>query len=127
MKEKDLKHLNREELLELLLVQTKENEKLSQKLKEAEEQLAERRIKIENCGTLAQAVAEINGIMEAAQKTAEQYLENISMLENETREKCRKILEDAEYEAGIIRKSKKKDAVANAILEEIRDFVDEKQ
>ena len=126
MKEKELKYLSREELLELLLVQTKENEKLRQKLEKAEAELSERRIKIEKSGTLAEAVVGINGVMEAAQAAAQQYLDNAVRIEEETREKCRKILEDAEYEAVILKKKKSPDDVTSEIVKEICDFVEKK-
>lgn len=126
MKEKDLRHLSREELLELLLVQTRETEKLEKKLREAEAELAERRINLEKSGSLADASARINGLFKAAENTAKQYLENISAMKEETREKCRKILEDAAYEAERIRKGKPGDAVTKALLDEIKDFINEK-
>lgn len=123
MKEKELRHLSREELLELLLVQTRETEKLEKQLEKAEAELAERKINIETSGSLAEASMRINGVFKAAENAAKQYLENIVSMENETREKCRKILEDAEYEAQRIRKGKPKDDVTNAILDEIHDFI----
>ena len=69
----------------------------------------------------------INGVFKAAENAAKQYLENIVLLENETREKCRKILEDAEYEAERIRKGKPKDSVTEAILGEVKDFINKKE
>lgn len=127
MKEKELKRLSREELLELLLVQTRETERLEKRLSEAEAELSERRINIEKSGSLAEASMRINGVFKAAENAAKQYLENIVLLENETREKCRKILEDAEYEAERIRKGKPKDSVTEAILGEVKDFINKKE
>ena len=96
MKEKDLKRLSREELLELLLIQTKESERLEKELEKAKTELENRRIDIEQAGTLADASVRINGVFKATEAAAKQYLENIVRMEKETREKCRKILEDAE-------------------------------
>lgn len=95
MTDKELKKLSRAELLELLLIQTKENEKLRERLKKREEKLNERRIKIEQAGSLAEAVLAVNKVMEAAQEAANQYLENIAALEAETKEKCEKLLAEA--------------------------------
>lgn len=95
MTEKELKKLNRAELLELLLIQTKENEKLRERLKKREEKLADRRIKIEQAGSLAEAVLAVNKVMEAAQEAAQQYLDNIAAMEAETKEKCEKLLAEA--------------------------------
>ncbi|MBQ6877034.1 MAG: hypothetical protein IJO22_01360 [Oscillospiraceae bacterium] len=127
MKEKDLRHLSREELLELLLIQTKETERLEKKLEEVETELNERRIGIEKSGSLAEASVRINGVFKAAEAAAKQYLENIAMMKKETREKCKKILEDAEYEAERIRKGKPADAVTKALLDEMKDFINEKE
>ena len=127
MKEKDLRHLSREELLELLLIQTKETERLEKKLEEVETELNERRIGIEKSGSLAEASVRINGVFKAAEAAAKQYLENIAMMKKETIEKCKKILEDAEYEAERIRKGKPADAVTKALLDEMKDFINEKE
>ena len=47
MDEKELRKLNRTELLELLLIQTRKNEKLRKKIQKLEAELSERRINIE--------------------------------------------------------------------------------
>lgn len=99
MTEKELKRLNRVELLELLLIQTRETERLRMMLETAQQKLENREIQIGKCGTLAEATLVVNGVLEAAQATADHYLENIARMERETREKCRKMLEEAEAEA----------------------------
>lgn len=99
MTDKELKRLSRAELLELLLVQTKEVERLRKELKQTRLQLEDRRLRIENAGNLAQAVLEINGVMEAAQAAAEQYLENIAAMEEVTKQKCEQLLQAAAQEA----------------------------
>ena len=104
MTQKELKRLSRSELLELLLIQTKENERLMDKLAEAEALLYRRELKISQAGDLAHAVLEVNGIMEAAQAAAQQYLDNIAAMEQDTKEKCRAMLEKAEKEAQEIRR-----------------------
>ena len=95
MSEKELKKLNRAELLELLLVQTRETERLRSKLAKAEKQLSDRQLQVEKAGDLAQAVLEINGVMEAAQAAARQYLDNIVRMEQETKQRCEKMLRAA--------------------------------
>lgn len=103
MTEKELKRLSRSELLELLLVQTREREKLEQRLEEAEQQLADRQIRLEKAGDIAHAVLEINGVMDAAQAAARQYLENMEQLELQTRQRCEQMLQEACREADAIR------------------------
>lgn len=103
MTDKELKRLSRSELLELLLIQTREREQLEQRLAEAEQKLADRQIRLEKAGDIAHAALEINGVMEAAQAAARQYLESVERLEKETRQRCEQMLIRARLEAVEIR------------------------
>lgn len=110
MTDKEMKRLNRAELLELLLVQTKEVERLRKELNETRKQLEDRQLRIKAAGNLAQAVLDVNGVMEAAQAAAQQYLENIAAMEEETRRKCEHMLRLAAQEAQKLRDSSAHDA-----------------
>lgn len=77
MTEKELRHLNRTEILALLLAQMEENAALKKRIGELETELAERKIAIDNAGSIAEAALALNGVFEAAQAAADQYLENI--------------------------------------------------
>ena len=99
MKEKELKRLSRSELLELLLEQTRERERLEKRLEEAERKLEDRQLQLEKAGDIAQAALAINGVMEAAQAAARQYLENIERMERTTRQRCDEMLIKASLEA----------------------------
>lgn len=85
MEDKKLKRLNRAELLELLVFQTKETERLQERVKELEAQLADKQLRVKEAGNLAQAVLEVNRVIEAAQAAADQYLENAARMEQEAR------------------------------------------
>lgn len=74
MTEKDLKKLNRYQLLELLIVQTDRAEKLQVKLEEAEKQLKDRNVKMETLGSLAEASLQLGGVFQAAQEAADLYI-----------------------------------------------------
>lgn len=80
MTEKELKKLRREELLEMLIVQSKRAEELEQQLAQARAQLESRGIALEEAGSIAEAAFRLNGVYEAAQAAAQQYLENIQSL-----------------------------------------------
>lgn len=99
MTDKKLKKLSRQELLELLLEQTREVERLRGELEKAEAVIEERRIKVDSSGSIAEAALKINEVMEAAQAAAAQYLENIEMMEKEAEAKCRRLIEEARAEA----------------------------
>lgn len=85
--EKELRKLSRIELLQLLVHQTKEVEKLREQLEIAENKLKEKEILLSEAGNIAEAALKINNVMEAAQAAADQYLQNIAQLEKRYKEK----------------------------------------
>ena len=119
MKQKELKRLTRAELLEMLLAQTQESERLRERLEVAQAQLADRELKLSRSGDLAQAAMAVNGVMEAAQAAAQQYLDNIrrmereaaeikentERMEREAQERCEKLLADARKQADRIKRT----------------------
>lgn len=98
MTDKDLKKLGRTELLEMLIDQISENEKIRAELDAAKEELNSKQIKINNAGSLAEASLYLNGVFAAAQAAADQYLENI----RNTESYCKRIQADAEKHAADI-------------------------
>lgn len=99
MTDKELQKLKRVELLEILVEQGKEIEKLRAEKAVLEDKLRDRAICIDKAGTIAEASFQLNGVFEAAHAAAAQYLENIQYLserqenvcaqmERESREKC---------------------------------------
>lgn len=114
MKDKALRRLSRADLLELLIERTRENDQMAARLREVEQQLQsanrkleERRIAIDNAGSIAEAALQVNGMIDAAQRTASQYIENIERmqkeqtqtclrLESESRERADRLVADAE-------------------------------
>lgn len=77
MTDRELKRLRRSELLELLIEQTKETNRLKKELKEAQEQLNNRQIIIGQSGSIAEAALRLNDVFQAADRAAQQFLENI--------------------------------------------------
>lgn len=80
MTERELRKMSRAELLELLLDERRENEVLREKLKKALTALSDRQIALTEAGSIAEAALRINGVFEAAQAAADQYLENVRRL-----------------------------------------------
>lgn len=83
MTDKELRRLSRRELLELLLAQSKEVRRLQKELIKTKQQLADRKIEIEKAGSIAEAALRLNGVFEAAEQAAAQYLENVQRLSEE--------------------------------------------
>lgn len=85
MTDRELKRLSRAELLEMLLAQIEENKALKEQLQETRDALEDRQIVIEKAGTMAEAALQLNGVFEAADRAARQYLENIRRKARESR------------------------------------------
>jgi len=77
--EKELRKLNRYQLLELLVMETEQNQKLRAELELAQQQLQQRHLQMAELGSLAEAALQLNGVFEAAQRAADDYLEGARM------------------------------------------------
>lgn len=76
MTEKELRKLNRTELLEMLIAQSKRLSRVEE-LSAAQKELERRKIAITTSGSLAEAALKLNGIFEAADQAAAQYLDSL--------------------------------------------------
>ena len=77
MTNQQLKRLNRSKLLQMLLEIERENETLRARNKELEEKMRKRELQLAESGSIAEAALKLNGIFEAAQKAADQYVYNV--------------------------------------------------
>lgn len=98
--DKRIKGMNRKELLELLVAQMEENEVLQQRLDQAEAELENRRITLENCGSIAEAALVLNGVFRDAENAIQQYRESAQA---DARKKADAILAEAEEYSRTIR------------------------
>ena len=96
MTEKELKKLGRGELIELLLVQKKENDQLQLEFEKAKEQLANRKLVLDRAGSIAEASLQLTDIFQAAQESCSLYMENIEQLSIRQEEICAKMQQDCE-------------------------------
>ena len=80
MTDKRLMKLSRGELLELMLEQSREIDRLHEELEETKAALAERNLRIESCGSIADAAVEVNELFRSAQRAADMYLLNIQRI-----------------------------------------------
>ena len=97
MTDKELKRLSRGELLEMLIQQSKELERLRKQLDAAESALQNREIATTNAGSIAEAALQLNGVFTAAQDACQQYMENICHLSQNQERICAQ--RDAESQA----------------------------
>lgn len=110
MTDQELRKLGRGDLLQMLLEQSRENQRLQEELDAAKAALADRSIKLNEAGSIAEASLRLNGIFEAAQLACQQYTDNIKELsqrqeaicsqrEQESQEQAAKLVADAEKRA----------------------------
>ncbi len=101
--EKDLKKLNRYQLLELLVVQTERADKLQARLDEAQQQLSNRDLKISSLGSIAEASLQLGDVFQAAQTAADMYLDaakkHAEEIEEAAHKKAAEILAQAQAQA----------------------------
>lgn len=71
---KELRKLSRADLLEMLLQQSRQMQLLEKERTELREKLNEQNLEIQNSGSLAEAALRLNGVFQAADQAAEQYL-----------------------------------------------------
>ena len=72
-----LRKLNKLQLLELLAQQERELASLRASLAERDEELERRPLMLQEAGSIAEAALKLNGVFEAAQRAADQYLDSI--------------------------------------------------
>ena len=108
MTEKDLRKLNRYQLLELLIIQTERADKLQEQLELTEKQLEEQDIKISALGSIADASLELEGIFESAQNAADTYIKEAKKraeaIENAAKKRATLLLAQAKLEARKIKR-----------------------
>ena len=77
MTDKDLRRLSRAELLDILYEQRKRYEDSLAENQALRQQLEDRTLRIASAGSIAEAAIQVNGVFEAAQAAADQYLASV--------------------------------------------------
>ncbi len=94
MTDKELRKLNRAELLEMLLAQSKENESLKTQVEELTQKVEDRTLAMRDIGSIAEAAIAVNGVFTAAQNAADQYLATVMEMNKGTEKKCRDMIDN---------------------------------
>ena len=77
MAERELRRMNRMELIEIIYALKQHEEELEQQNANLRQQLADRTLRLEQVGSIAEAALSLNRVFEAAQAAADQYLESV--------------------------------------------------
>ena len=125
MTDKEFKRLSRAQLIEIIYQLQLQIDKLDEEKQELESELKDKRLRLSNAGNIAEAALEINDCFCSAQNAAEQYLNEIKAIREETEAERQRILSDAQAEAAAIIAGAKKtngdyDSATEAVLKEYR-------
>ena len=106
MTDKELRRLSRAELIDLLFELQTQNEALAAQNQNLAAQLKNRQLEMSEAGSIAEAALRVNGVFEAAQAAADQYLlcakESLAVAERrlaEAKRQADEIVQEAELQA----------------------------
>ena len=77
MTDRELRRLSRMELIDIIYELQKQKEAADEKMEQLQEKLNQRELRITKAGSIAEAAMGLNGVFEAAQAAADQYLRSI--------------------------------------------------
>lgn len=125
MTDKEFKRLSRAQLIDIIYQLQLQIDKLNEEKQALEIELANKRVRLSNAGNIAEAALEINDCFRSAQNAAEQYLNEIKAIREETEAERQRILAAAQAEAEAIIAGAKKtqgdyDSAIEAILTEFQ-------
>ncbi len=124
MANNDLKKLSRSELIEMLIAEMEENQQLRQQIEEKDAELQNRQIIMERAGSIAEAALQLNGVFEAAQAAAQQYVDSVEIAAKRQEELCRLREEATANKANqMMENAREYQRKAKAEIEKYRDAV----
>lgn len=117
MTDNELKHLNRAELIDIIYELQKENDEKDAQMQKMQAALDEKTLRVAKAGSIAEAAISVNGVFEAAQAAAEQYLTSVRAAEASNAERQaeaerqrQKLLEEANRKADEIQQQAQRQA-----------------
>ena len=102
MTDQELRHLTREDLLDIIYELQQKTQQLEQENETIRKQLSDRTVKLENAGSSAEAALALNGVFEAAQAAADQYLAQVHAANEQSQQLADRIVADAQRKANAI-------------------------
>ena len=112
MTDKEFKRLSRAQLIDIIYQLQVQIDELNGKKQELERELADKRLRLRNAGNIADAALEMNNCFRDAQNAAEQYLNEIKAIREETETVRQRILAEAKAEAAACIAEAKAEATA---------------
>lgn len=93
--EKELRKLSRRELVDVIFQMKKNEQLLQEEISSLKNALEDKRIKISEAGSIAEAATDISQVFSAAQTTAELYLNEIACMKAEAEKECAEMLDES--------------------------------
>lgn len=102
MTDKEFKKLKRSDLISIIYEYQKKQDELMAEIAGIRTELEEKRIKISNAGSIADAVVGLDRLFETAQQTADDYLAQVKAMLEDAEKKAADIIAEAEKKAAEI-------------------------
>ncbi len=102
MKKTELQKMSRLELIEIIYALQQEEKLLEEEKKKLEDTIANWTIQIEEAGSIAEAAIKINGVFEAAQTAANQYLDHLRKENSQAETQISHLVENTKQEQALL-------------------------
>ena len=112
MTDKEFKRLSRAQLIDIIYQLQLQIDKLNEEKQALEGELKDKRLRLSNVGNIAEAALEMNDCLRSVQNAAEQYLNEIKAMREETEAQRQRILSQAQEEAAAIFSQAQEEAAA---------------
>ncbi len=116
MADKELRKMNRGELIEIIYALQQNQRALREENEDLRRQLEDRRLRMEQAGSIAEAALSLNHVFEDAQSAAEQYLYSLQNADStaaqilaDAREKAEQLQRQTQEQCALLREQTKQD------------------
>lgn len=92
---KELKKLSRRELVDIIYQMKKNEQQMQEEITALQAALQEKRIRISEAGSIAEAATSIANVFYSAQTAADLYLQEIAHIKEETQNECNRMIDEA--------------------------------
>jgi len=89
MTDKELRRLSRVDLIDVIYELEKQNAEYQAQIQRLQEALDDKNLKISSAGSIAEAALKLNGVFEAAQAAADQYVASLRTVCEEAEKRVR--------------------------------------
>ena len=115
---KEMNKLSRRELVDIIYQMKKNEQQMQEEITVLQKTLQDKRIRLSEAGSIAEAALDITKMFSVAQNTADLYLHEIACMKADAENECKKMIEDAKKQAkDILSHGAKKFSALNACYE----------